>query len=185
MGCFYWTCHSLCLKLESFARLPTFVLPRRFLVAVYQNRNKPQLQSHNQHIHHNLWDHCCELWVGCRERNTVATFSKSPLDPACAAFSIDIHTDLQPPPWVPPASPQWHAHHPEVGEGCAGWCSGTSPCHCMWYCGCKWMLSAHCGLVCHATPGGYWTFCGGSQHWDGHSGKSERIKEINHKCFCN
>lgn len=57
--------------LEIFKSFPLFMLFQDLLVAVHQNHNEPQLQNHNQHVHHYLWDHCCELWVGCREINNV------------------------------------------------------------------------------------------------------------------
>lgn len=87
-------------------------------------------------------------------------------------------TYLQPPRWVVPVSPQWRVHHTGAGKGSGGWCSGMPLCHCMWYCECKWMLSAHHGLVYHATPDGYWSLCLGYQRWDGHSGRSEMMNEI-------
>lgn len=99
--CFYQMWDSLLLKLESFTRFPIFVFLQHLLVAVHQNHNKPQLQNHNQHVHHYLRDHRCELWVGCRKTNNVAIWFEIHLSCASwltyshhAEFNLLLHSDL-------------------------------------------------------------------------------------------
>lgn len=63
-----------CLSLFSFTCLPSLVLIPDFLVTVDQNHDEPQLQDNDQHIHHYLRDHVCQLPIGCETgSNNVAS----------------------------------------------------------------------------------------------------------------
>lgn len=68
---------SPCLSLQSFTGLPSFMLLRNLLVTVDHHHDEPELQNHDQHVHHNLCDHRCQLTIGWETGTNNAALKKT------------------------------------------------------------------------------------------------------------
>lgn len=107
MTCFLWTDHldnRHDLPSLSLFSLTCLVLIPDFLVTVDQNRNEPQLQERDQHVHHYLRDHISQLSIGwetgtdneASERRLAGAYfshiSFSSIRPACIEKKIFCNT---------------------------------------------------------------------------------------------